>query len=171
MTGLTAENPAATLLARLGAACWSLGAAESLTGGLLADRIVQVPGASATFRGSVVSYATDVKRDLLGVDAGLLAAHGPVHPLVAAQMAAGAAQLLGTDLTLATTGVAGPAGQDGQGVGTIYLACAHPGGVWVRHYRLAGGREQLRASSVDLALALGAAAIRPTGNKQDAPGR
>src|SRR5699024_4278164 len=97
--------------------------------------------------------------ELVGVDPGLLNTHGPVHPRVAEQMAAGARQVLGVEVALATTGVAGPAAQDGRDVGTVYLACAHPQGLWVRHYQLAGSRAQVRAACVDLALALGSAAV------------
>lgn len=153
------DDAAARLLRVLTARGLSLGVAESLTGGLLAGQIVAVPGASQAFRGGVVSYATELKRDLLGVDAGLLDRHGPVHPHVAAQMAGKTRLVLGVDVALATTGVAGPSAQDGLGVGTVYLACAHPQGVWVRHYQLAGSRAALRAACVNLALALGSAAV------------
>lgn len=177
------EDPAALLLARLRQAGWYLGVAESLTGGLLADRFVRVPGASQVFRGGLLTYATELKEDLLGVDGTVLATHGPVHPDVAAQMAIGAASSLGAEVTLATTGAAGPAGQDGQDVGTLYLACAHPSGVWVRHYRLAGSREHLRSAAVGLALSLGLATVDavvqrtpgpragPVGNNQGASWR
>ncbi|HLS25017.1 MAG TPA: CinA family protein [Beutenbergiaceae bacterium] len=157
-TGLAAS--AERLVRAMAARGLWLGVAESLTGGLLSGRIVDVPGASAVFQGAVVTYATERKQDLLGVDAGLLQRHGPVHPEVASQMAENARAALRADVTLATTGVAGPAPQDGQPVGTIYLACAHPGGVWVRHYRLGGTRRLLRAGVVDLALALGIAAVQ-----------
>lgn len=104
--------------------------AESLTGGLLAAALVDVPGASATFRGSVTAYATELKASVLGVDEGLLAVHGPVHPVVARQMAEGVRRLLGATYGVATTGVAGPDPQDGQPVGTVHLAVAGPGEVW-----------------------------------------
>ena len=154
-----ADDVAARLLQMMAARGLSLGVAESITGGLLAGRIVSVPGASQVFRGGVVSYATELKHELLGVDSDLLNTHGPVHPHVAEQMAAGARQVLDVDVALATTGVAGPAAQDGRDVGTVYLACAHPHGVWVRHYQVAGSRVQVRTACVDLALALGSAAV------------
>ncbi|GAA5012016.1 hypothetical protein GCM10025734_57140 [Kitasatospora paranensis] len=101
--------------------------AESLTGGLLAAALVDVPGASATFRGSVTAYATELKASVLGVDEGLLAVHGPVHPVVARQMADGVRRLLGATYGLATTGVAGPEAQDGLPVGTVHVGFAGPG--------------------------------------------
>ncbi|MFJ9691987.1 CinA family protein [Kitasatospora sp. NPDC101183] len=128
--------------------------AESLTGGLLAAALVDVPGASATFRGSVTAYATELKASVLGVDEGLLDVHGPVHPVVAAQMAEGVRRLLGADYGLATTGVAGPEPQGGQPVGTVHLAVAGPGGTLVTSPRLSGGRATIRHGAVTAALEL-----------------
>jgi CDP-diacylglycerol--glycerol-3-phosphate 3-phosphatidyltransferase len=92
----------------------TLAVAESLTGGALAAAVVAVPGVSATFRGGVVAYATELKSELLGVDAALLAARGPVDPDVAVAMAEGVRERLGATWGLATTGVAGPDPQDGH---------------------------------------------------------
>ncbi|MEV6972854.1 CinA family protein [Kitasatospora sp. NPDC093806] len=128
--------------------------AESLTGGLLAAALVDVPGASATFRGSVTAYATELKASVLGVDEGLLAVHGPVHPVVARQMAEGVRKLLGATYGLATTGVAGPEPQDGRAVGTVYLAVAGPGGSLVTSPRLSGERATIRHGAVTAALEL-----------------
>jgi len=100
----------------------TLGLAESLTGGLAASRLVNVPGASSWFRGSVVSYASEVKFDVLGVP------EGPVVSEDAARaMAEGARRVLGADVGLSVTGVAGPTGQDGQPVGTVFVGLARPG--------------------------------------------
>ncbi|MER7706920.1 CinA family protein [Kitasatospora sp. NPDC097605] len=128
--------------------------AESLTGGLLAAALVDVPGASATFRGSVTAYATELKASVLGVDEGLLDVHGPVHPVVARQMAEGVRRLLGATYGVATTGVAGPEPQDGQPVGTVHLAIAGPGGTLVTSPRLSGERATIRHSAVTAALEL-----------------
>ncbi|MVO89661.1 nicotinamide-nucleotide amidohydrolase family protein [Streptomyces sp. p1417] len=106
----------------------TLAVAESLTGGLVAAEVTSAPGASRAFKGSVTSYATEVKRDLLGVDADLLAERGAVDGEVALQMARGVRALLGADWGVATTGVAGPERQDGQPVGTVFVAVAGPGG-------------------------------------------
>ncbi|SFN12401.1 MULTISPECIES: CinA family nicotinamide mononucleotide deamidase-related protein [Actinomadura] len=104
----------------------TVAAAESLTGGLIGAELTRTPGSSATYGGGVVAYATDVKRRLLGVPGELLAAHGAVHPDVAAAMAAGVRDALGTTYGLAVTGVAGPDPQDGHPVGTVYIGLAGP---------------------------------------------
>jgi competence/damage-inducible protein CinA-like protein len=101
---------------------WSLGVAESLTGGFIGARIANVPGASRTFRGSIASYATEVKRSVLGVDAELVVSEEAVK-----QMATGAQGVLGADVTVAVTGVAGPDEMEGQPVGTVWYGIAIPG--------------------------------------------
>ncbi|WP_405011375.1 CinA family protein [Kitasatospora sp. NBC_01539] len=128
--------------------------AESLTGGLLAAALVDVPGASATFRGSVTAYATELKAAVLGVDEGLLAVHGPVHPVVARQMAEGARRLLGATYGIATTGVAGPDPQDGLPVGTVHVGFAGPDGTAAVSPVLSGQRADIRAATVSEALEL-----------------
>jgi nicotinamide-nucleotide amidase len=100
----------------------TLGLAESLTGGLVASRLVAIAGASAWFRGSVVSYASEVKHDVLGVEAGPVVTAG-----AARAMADGARRVLGADVGLAFTGVAGPEGQEGQEPGTVFVGLARPG--------------------------------------------
>ena len=129
---------------------WTLGLAESVTGGLVAGRITNVPGASEVFAGSVVSYASEVKFDLLGVEPGPV-----VSETAATQMASGARRVLHTDVALALTGVAGPAEQDGMPVGTLCAAVALPDGrVVARTFRLPGLRDQMRQMSVITALDL-----------------
>jgi PncC family amidohydrolase len=152
-------DPAAVLLARqvhdaLAARGGTLAVAESLTGGALAATVTAVPGVSQTFRGGVVAYATELKRDLLGVPADLLERHGPVHPLVAAAMAAGVRQRLGATYGLATTGVAGPDRQDGHPPGEVYLGLAGGGRLRLLHRRLdlAGDRAGVRTATVLAAL-------------------
>ncbi len=134
----------------------SVATAESLTGGLVVAALVDVPGASRVVRGGVVAYATEVKHTVLRVDAGLLAAHGPVHPEVAAQLAAGACVALGADWGLATTGVAGPGPQDGVPAGTVHIAVhgPDPGQRAVRSLWLPGARAQVRRETVEALLAL-----------------
>jgi nicotinamide-nucleotide amidase len=154
----------------------TLAVAESLTGGLVAAEITSVPGASKVFRGSVTAYATELKHDLLDVDATLLATQGAVDPQVAAQMAAGVRKALGTDWGIATTGVAGPDPQDGQPVGTVFVAVDGPvpadsgsaGGGKVEALRLNGGRAEIRRESVRsvLALLLKGLAGEQTGNER-----
>ncbi|MGW3497703.1 CinA family protein [Streptomyces sp. NPDC001020] len=154
----------------------TLAVAESLTGGLVAAEITAVAGASRSFRGSVTAYATDLKRDVLGVDGTLLAARGAVDPQVAAQMAAGVRKALGADWGLATTGVAGPKTQDGQPVGTVFVAVDGPfeevpgesRGGKVAALRLNGDRSEIRRESVRsvLALLLEELAGEQTGNER-----
>ncbi|MEV5509399.1 CinA family protein [Streptomyces orinoci] len=142
-------------LAALVGAGHTAAVAESLTGGLVAAALTAVPGASRAVRGSVTAYATEVKREVLGVDGSLLAERGAVDPEVARQMALGVRSLLGADWGLATTGVAGPEPQDGKPVGTVFVAVAGPDGrTVVRALSLAGNRERIRAASTDAVLAL-----------------
>jgi competence/damage-inducible protein CinA-like protein len=110
------------VLSRLEARGWTLGVAESLTGGLVGARLADVPGASAVFRGSVASYATDVKRSVLGVTADHV-----VSRAAAEEMALGAQRVLDADVGIAATGVAGPTPLDGQPVGTVWFGLAVPG--------------------------------------------
>ncbi|GAA4820737.1 nicotinamide-nucleotide amidohydrolase family protein [Streptomyces ziwulingensis] len=154
----------------------TLAVAESLTGGLVAADLTSVPGASKVFRGSVTAYATALKHELLGVDAALLASRGAVDPQVAAEMSAGVRGALGADWGIATTGVAGPEPQDGQPVGTVFVAVRGPSGTAtgsasggkVQALRLNGDRTEIRRESVRsvLALLLGELAGEQTGNER-----
>lgn len=132
----TMEHAVGRLLAER---AWTLGLAESVTGGLVASRIVSVPGASTWFRGAIVSYASEVKFDVLGVPEGPV-----VSEATAAAMASGARRVLGADVGLGVTGVAGPDTQEGQPVGTVFLASDVAGDVEVRQIRLPGDRERVR---------------------------
>jgi len=127
----------------------SLGLAESVTGGLVAGRITNVPGASDVFRGCVVSYASEVKFDVLGVPEGPV-----VSEAAAAAMAVGAQRVLGADVALSLTGVAGPAEQDGMPVGTLCVGIAIGDAVITRTLRMPGLRDQMRQMSVISALDL-----------------
>ncbi|MFJ6216246.1 CinA family protein [Streptomyces sp. NPDC092296] len=157
-----APGLARQLHAALRAAGSTVAAAESLTGGLLAAELVDAPGASATFRGSVTAYATDLKASVLGVDAELLAAEGAVHPEVARQMAEGVRRLMGAVYGVATTGVAGPEPQDGKPVGTVHVAVAGPEGTAVSSPRLSGERATIRRKAVTAALELLRDQLRPS---------
>lgn len=116
------------LLDELAARGHTVAVAESLTGGLVAGSLTAAQGASRSFRGSVTAYATDVKRDVLGVAGDLLDERGAVDPEVARRMATGVRRVMRTDWGLATTGVAGPETQDGKPVGLVYVAVAGPEG-------------------------------------------
>ena len=127
--------------------------AESLTGGLLTSELIRTPGASAVVRGGIVAYDTELKHSLLGVDAGLLAVYGAVHADVARQMAVGVRTALTVadlpaDIGIATTGVAGPDPQDGQPVGTVFVAIAIGMDIHVLELQLDGDREAIRSAVV-----------------------
>ncbi|MET9482632.1 nicotinamide-nucleotide amidohydrolase family protein [Streptomyces sp. NPDC006638] len=159
---------AARVLALLEERSATLAVAESLTGGLVAAELTSVPGASRSFRGSVTAYATDLKRDVLGVAAPLLAERGAVDPEVARQMAAGVRRVLGADWGAATTGVAGPEPQDGQPVGTVYVAVVGPIGPGkVVALRLNGDRADIRKESVVSVLGLLRSELSGNGRAQD----
>ncbi|WP_111651602.1 CinA family protein [Actinoplanes lutulentus] len=132
----------------------TLATAESLTGGLVAATIVEIPGVSAVFRGGLIVYATELKARLAGVPQQLLEERGPVDGDVAAALASGARERCGADWGLATTGVAGPEPQDGKPVGLVYVAVAGPGGTRVRELQLAGNRAAIRTESVTAVLQL-----------------
>lgn len=130
----------------------TLAVAESLTGGGLGAALTRVPGVSATFRGGVIAYATELKASLLGVDPALLGRVGAVDPEVARRMARGVRDRLGATYGLATTGVAGPDPQDGHPPGEVHLALAGPGAVVFVSLALVGDREQVRSEAVRRAL-------------------
>jgi nicotinamide-nucleotide amidase len=138
---------AAKALELLGRRAETLATAESLTGGLVGAVITAVPGASTSYRGGVISYATDLKDTLLGVPSGLLAERGAVDPDVAAAMAEGARKRLGATWGLALTGVAGPEPQDGTPVGTVYVAVAGPDATSVVSLLLSGERDVIRVAA------------------------
>lgn len=126
----------------------TLAAAESLTGGLVCAALTAVPGASAVVRGGVVAYASDRKAALLGVPDDLLASRGAVDPDVALAMARGVRTLMVSEVGLATTGVAGPEPQDGQQVGTVFVAVSAPASEQVIELSLDGDRAEIRDASV-----------------------
>ena len=144
------EKVVGTLLLARG---WTFGAAESLTGGLLGARASSPPGASEWFRGSIVSYASDSKADVLGVSRDDLETHGPVSEPVARAMAAGARRVFDADVGVALTGVAGPTEQ-GRPVGTVVAAVDGPMGTVARELRLPGDRETVRVLSAAAGLNL-----------------
>ena len=156
MTGDPREA-ATRLIAELTRLGMTIAVAESLTGGLVVAELVSVPGASAVVRGGVVAYATELKSTLLGLDAELLAARGPVDPEVARQMAEGVRRRLGSDgrpadIGLATTGVAGPEGQAGHPVGEVWLGLAMDGVLEARGLTLGGDRASIRTATVSESL-------------------
>ncbi len=143
----TMEHAVGTLMISNG---WTMAVAESVTGGLVCSRIVNVPGASGWFRGGIVSYATEVKQELLGVGAGPV-----VSEAAAVAMAVGARDRLRADVGVAITGVAGPDPQDDQPVGTVWFGLAIPGEEpFARTVKMPGDRERIRQFSAISALDL-----------------
>ena len=123
----------------------TMASAESCTGGLIAKRITDVPGASSVFRGTVVSYATEVKADVLGVPADMLDEYGAVSEPVACAMAEGVRRLMKSDIAVSTTGVAGPDKDDrGNEVGTVYIALATAGGTVCQKFNCGNDRDRVR---------------------------
>ncbi|MFM8973860.1 MAG: competence/damage-inducible protein A [Actinomycetota bacterium] len=148
--GIDDETMEHAVLGRLEARGWTLGVAESLTGGLIGSRLANVPGASRTFRGTIGAYSTDVKRSVLGV----IAEH-VVSAECAQQMAEAARDVLGADVGIAVTGVAGPGEQDDQPVGTVWFGLAIPGlPTETVSTRLPGDRERIRQCSTSSLLNL-----------------
>ncbi|MFD3874263.1 CinA family protein [Streptomyces sp. NPDC058623] len=141
--------------------------AESLTGGMVAAELTAVPGASRSFRGSVTAYATELKHRVLGVDAGLLAAEGAVNAQVAQEMADGVRRVMGASWGIATTGVAGPDPQDGQPVGTVFIAVAGPTGSKAARLWLNGSRTEIRKESARTVLELLSSELRENLRGQD----
>jgi nicotinamide-nucleotide amidase len=122
---------------------WTLSTAESCTGGYVAARITSVPGSSVSFMGSIVSYSNDVKINQLGVSPETLAQFGAVSEEVVRQMAEGVRKALGTDVSIATSGIAGPdGGTADKPVGTIWIACATPTRTVAKLLKLGQYREQ-----------------------------
>ena len=151
--GVDNDTMESVVLDLLRAQGWTLALAESVTGGLVSGRLTGVAGASEVYRGAVVSYASEAKFDVLGVE------EGPVVTEDATiAMAEGARKVLGADVGLALTGVAGPSEQDGMRPGTLFAAVALPDGepdrVTSVHVRLPGDREMMRQLSVISALDL-----------------
>ncbi len=148
---------AADLVAVLTARGLTIAVAESLTGGLLTAELIRPAGASVVVLGGIVAYNTELKHTLLGVDADLLAEHGPVHPDVAKQLARNVRDRLAVagraaDLGVATTGVAGPDPQVGRPPGTVYVGLSLGEQTRVREFTFTGSRGEIRARTVAEAL-------------------
>ena len=123
----------------------TLGVAESCTGGLIAQRLTSVAGSSRYFTGGFVTYSSELKMRLLGVQPDTLKAPGAVSEPVAREMAIGARRALGVDYAMSITGFAGPdGGTEADPVGTWYVGLAHPDGCDVRRFQFIGDRERIR---------------------------
>lgn len=154
LNGLDRNMLARTVIQTAREAGLSVATAESLTAGLIASALAEVPGASAVLQGGVISYSNEVKANVLSVDRALLEAKGSVDGEVARQMAAGALECCSSTIAVSATGVAGPDAHDGKPVGTVFLGWAHAGGSGYAHYALSGNREEIRKQSTIAALSL-----------------
>lgn len=147
------DEQARIVVEKATAARATVATAESLTGGLIAAMLTSVPGSSASVRGGIVSYVNEVKAELLGVSEDVLARQGAVDELVALQMARGALRELGSDVSVAVTGIAGPAGAEpGKPVGTVWIGCATAKKTHAACHHFEGGREAVRLQTVLIAL-------------------
>lgn len=133
----------------------SLGTAESCTGGLVSGALTAVPGSSQVVYGGVTSYALSVKHDALGVSQDALDIVGAVSAECAAQMCSGASRVLGVDIAVSVTGIAGPGGAEpGKPVGTVWFGLLSPSGVRAVLRTFSGSREEVRRKAVSVALNL-----------------
>lgn len=133
----------------------TLSTAESCTGGLIGSLLTAVPGASRVYKGGVVSYWSEVKQKMLGVDAALLQAKGPVSEPVAKAMAEGARRSLCTDVAVSVTGLAGPDGDEfGYPVGTVFIGYADDRYSIVKKFHFSGDRNAIRLEAAKAALQL-----------------
>jgi nicotinamide-nucleotide amidase len=131
----------------------TLGVVESATGGLISQLITGVAGSSEYYKGSVTSYSNQVKMNVVGVKEATLNKYGAVSPQVAMEMAAGGKRVLGVDICLADTGIAGPGGATpGKPVGLFYVGLAFKDGISGRKYEFHGDRAQNRQSAAEAAL-------------------
>lgn len=145
-----------------------LASAESLTGGRLGDVLSAAPGASDTYLGGVVSYATEVKQKVLGVSAETVEKHGVVSAECAEEMATGVRDLVDADYAVSTTGVAGPTTQEGKPVGLVYIGVAGPDGVRSEQFQFDGGRAEIREKVVKAAIDLVLETVTASGEASDA---
>ena len=145
----------------------SIGFAESLTGGMISSSVVNIPGASAVFKGSVVSYTNEIKERVLGVSEDIITANTEVSGECAEAMAIGAARTLGVELVISVTGIAGPTGElPGKPVGTVYMGYYYEGpdffGELTGSVRLnlTGDRDAIRTGTVLAALDLASKLVK-----------
>lgn len=153
LTPVEVEDAARRVIDLLRLRGWTVATAESLTAGLLGSTLAEVPGCSDVLRGGVIAYQPDVKAIVLGVPRAEVDA-GVVRQQVAEEMARGARALLGAEVALATTGVAGPDAHAGEPVGSVWIAVATPSGVVSEHRDLTGDRDSIRRGTVAASLNL-----------------
>jgi nicotinamide-nucleotide amidase len=131
----------------------TLGVVESATGGLISHRITNVPGSSDYYKGSVTAYSNEVKSGVVGVSQDTLIQYGAVSPQVAEELAEGGKLLLGADICIADTGIAGPSGATAEkAVGLFYLGLSHEESTYSRKHQFQGDREQNKQGAAEAAL-------------------
>jgi nicotinamide-nucleotide amidase len=141
---------------------WTIGTAESCTGGLIAHRLTNIPGSSDYVLGGVVAYSNAVKQSILKVRQGTLIAYGAVSEAVAGEMAVGARDVLGTTFAVSVTGIAGPGGGTAEKpVGLTFIGLAGPDGLLIVNRHIwEGDREAVKNSSAEAALKLALETIK-----------
>lgn len=160
------ETGLAALVASAVAANITVATAESLTGGMVAATLIQVPGASGMFQGGVIAYQNELKERLLGVSPTLLESRGAVDPEVAAAMALGACAAAGSRVGISTTGVAGPDPHQGKDVGHVYIGVAFDGETQSYEYHFGGDREMIRVQATQEAISLLEQVIKAAGEQK-----
>lgn len=161
-----ASELAAEVVSALAAEGRTLAVCESLTGGGIGQAITAVPGSSAVFRGGLITYATDLKANLLGLGTALVERYGVVSGEVACAMAEASRDLCGSDWSVAVTGVAGPEWQDGQPPGTVFIAVAGPQGAASARHVFDGDRAAVREQTIRSALAAVLGGFGTAGNER-----
>ena len=133
----------------------TLATAESLTGGGIGAALTAVSGSSAVYKGGVISYTNEIKRNVLGVRQELLDQYGAVSAGVAGEMVTGVRKLLKADIAVSVTGLAGPTGDEfGNPVGTVYIGYEDQKQTVVRHFCFVGDREKVRSQTIEAALTM-----------------
>ena len=160
------EAGLSALVAAAVAANITVATAESLTAGMVAATLAQVPGASGMLQGGVIAYQNDLKERLLGVLPSLLESRGAVDPEVACAMALGVCTAAGSRVGISTTGVAGPEPHQGKAVGHVYIGVALDGEVQSYEYHFGGDRELIRVQATQEAISLLEQVVKAAGEQK-----
>lgn len=160
------ETGLAALIASAVAADITVATAESLTGGMVAATLIQIPGASGMFQGGVIAYQNVLKERLLGVSSELLESRGAVDAEVACAMALGACAVASSRVGISTTGVAGPEPHQGKEVGHVYIGVALDGEAQSYEYHFGGDREMIRLQATQEAISLLEQVIKAAGEQK-----
>ena len=156
------KNTITQLVEALKARAMTVSTAESCTGGLLGKSITDISGSSAVYPGGVISYCNRIKHEVLGVDQSDLDTLGPVSATVAQQMAEGVRRVIGADLGVSVTGIAGPnSDETGRPVGLVYIGASDGLTTLIREYRFDGDRAAIRAQAAEEAAALALGLLEP----------